>query len=239
MDKNWALLYGIMLGDGCLSECKKHRFVVITCNIHDDKPFFERVVIPLLTKLRNRQVVYKVKEKYGAIEINFSDKMLFHKISSLGFPVGKKGPSLKIPSLFLENGKVMKYIIAGFFATDGSLVLTKNPNKFYPRLEAKAIHKTLILQIRNYLTSLRLKGHFYRCKSRPDPRWKVTQKQYKFQFNGKRNLILFNDLIGFVNPKHKQRFLNFLAYSREYDKKKANDAGESRTPDPRLMRAVL
>lgn len=230
LNKDWALLYGILLGDGCLSHyfSKQQRefFVIsITGNYYNDRPFFENVLVPLLSSFRGKQVKIKERPKGGRIDINFSDEILFHKIKSLEFPVGKKGPNIIIPKIFYK-GNLLKYIMQGFFATDGSLVLTKNPNKFYPRLEAQAIHKTLILQIYNYLASLGIKGHFYRCKFKPDPRWKVVQKRYKFQFNGKRNLLLFNNLVGFVNPKHKQRFLNFLAYSRKYDKERVNGAGE-------------
>jgi hypothetical protein len=112
---------------------------------------------------------------------------------------------------------LVRYVVQGFFATDGSLVLTKNPNKYYPRVEAHVIHKELIHQIYSYLLGLGLHGHKYKCKRVVrDPRWKVIQDQYRFQFNGKKNLILFNDLIGFVNPKQKKKFIDFLEYDNEY-----------------------
>jgi hypothetical protein len=221
-EERFALLVGILIGDGCLSHCvsngKNYFILSITGNYYDDKPFYNSVVIPLVNSLRDgrKPIKFRDRQNYGKIEINFSDKELFSKISSLGFPVGKKGPDLIIPSIFYKRG-LLKYIIQGFFATDGSLVLTKNPNKFYPRIEAHTIHKDLIKQIHTYLTTLGMVGHFYFCKSKPDPRWKVVQDQYRFQFNGKKNLLVFEEKIGFVNPKHKKKFLNFLEYSKKYD----------------------
>ena len=37
--------------------------------------------------------------------------------------------------------------------------------------------------------------------------------------NGSKNLILFNEKIGFVNSKYKEKFEKFVVYSRLYDKK--------------------
>ena len=217
-EEKFALLFGIMAGDGCLSLVKgRKKFISITGSLDGDLPFFKEIISPILRKFRGKDTNIKFKKNCRAIEFNFIDNRLFDFISSAGFPIGKKGPNLVIPEIFYEKN-LLKYIIQGFFATDGSLVLTRNPNKFYPRLESQTIHKNLIKQIHSYLTTLELKGHFYECKwNKQDLRWKIVQKRYKFQFNGKNNLILFNDNIGFVNPKHKKRFLEFLKYSKKYD----------------------
>lgn len=237
--EKYALLFGIMLGDGCLSNYldkdDRERFAVcITCSYYDDREFFENIIIPLLIFLRGKQTKFKERLKEGVIYVNFPDKRLFYKIKTLGFPVGKKGPNLIIPKIFYEKN-LLKYIVQGFFATDGCLVLTKNHNKFYPRLESHATHKILLKQICDYLNSLGMKGYFYSSKSKPDPQWKIVRDKYKFQFNGKKNLILFNDIVGFVNPKHKKRFLNFLKYSNEYDKK----MGMTLPKEKKVMRKVI
>lgn len=222
-EEKFALLFGILAGDGCLSAYtsynKKYYAIVVTGSSLDDIPFYEQIVIPLINSLRegNKKSV-KIKKRLdcNAIEILFTDKILFNKLKSYEFPVGKKGQQLIIPQTFYDK-KLVKYIVQGFFATDGSLVLTKNPNKFYPRVEARVIHKDFLKQIYGYLISLGLNGAYYLCKARPDPRWKVVQDQCRFQFNGKNNLLLFNELVGFINPKHKQKFLDFIEYDREYD----------------------
>ena len=112
----------------------------------------------------------------------------------------------------------MKFVIAGYFSTDGCIVLTKNPNKYYPRLEGHGRAPKLIKQIEEYLNSNGLNGKYYLCKrTKKDPRWETAQQQYRFQFNGPENLRLFNEKIGFANPKHKRRFEEYLSYSEEYD----------------------
>ena len=223
-DKRIALLFGILLGDGCLScySCKdrknKRKTIVITGHKKDDREFFEKILVPLLKSLTNSSIKIKERKIKQVIEIHVSDKLFFTKISSLGFPIGKKGASLKIPKIFYDKDLVME-ITRGFFATDGSLVITKNPNKYYPRVEGNGISKNLIGQIFNYLIKVGMKGYLYEAKRKTiNPKWNVIQKQYRFQFNGLNNLLLFNNLIGFINPKHNKRYVKFLKYSEKYDK---------------------
>ena len=214
LNKGGALFYGIMLGDGCLShhqskDGQDYFFISITCSYRDDQEFMKEILLPLTIKLREKNVNIKQRPEKGTVELNFTDKRLFQKIKGLNFPVGKKGPELAIPKVFYEQ-RLLKEIVQGFFATDGSLVITKNPNKVYPRIEAHVIHRKLIEQIHQYLTDLGMQGHVYKCKIN-NQRWKKEQDQYRFQFNSKKNLLLFRELIGFVNPKHQRKFLEYMA----------------------------
>lgn len=217
IDKDFALLYGIMLGDGCLSQSGRHKFIAITGSSQDDLPFFKEVIHPILRKYRAKDTNIKFKKDCNAIEYNFVDNKLFNFFVSTGFPIGKKGNRLFIPKIFYDLNLVNQ-IISGFFATDGSLVLTKNPNKYYPRLEVHVISKDLLYEIYTYLLSKGLRGAFYTAKRINDSRpWKNTLQPYRVQFNGINNLLLFNELIGFSNPKYKEKFKHFINYSSDYD----------------------
>ncbi|RLG09345.1 hypothetical protein DRN73_10065 [Candidatus Pacearchaeota archaeon] len=222
--EKFALFFGILLGDGCLSEYvnkkgKKSFLISISGDYYSDKAFYSNILCLLINELRFNKKPIKIKERpnYGKLEILFSDKELFNKIKELNFPVGKKGPNLFIPDYFCERN-LIRCIIAGFFATDGSLVLTKNPNKFYPRIEGTSISKKLINQIVNYLNTIGMKGYFYVAKRKKVDDWGFRQQAYRFQFNGIKNLLLFKKLISFVNPKHNKKFINFLRYNVQYDK---------------------
>lgn len=216
-----------MLGDGCLSYCETKRksgkirelfIICITGSLRDDRTFFENILVPLFKSFGRKSVTIKERKYCGAIEINFLDKNLFDRIKSYGFPVGKKGPSIFIPKYFYNNNLV-KYVVAGFMATDGSLVLTKNPNKYYPRVEANSISKTLIEQIHEFLVSMGMNGAFYLAKRKNVNSLYNVQQQYRFQFNGLKNLLLFQETIGFANPKYEEKFLNFMKYETEYKRK--------------------
>src|SRR3989338_292175 len=145
-NKDWALLYGIMLGDGCLS-CSIGQYsygIEIVGSYEHDQPFFAQIVVPAINKFRSRHIRILKYPQTGSIKIKIKDKKLFTKFKVAGFPIGKKGLSLSLPRTFLESKNLLRYIIQGLFATDGSLVLTKNPNKYYPRIEFTSISKRLM-----------------------------------------------------------------------------------------------
>jgi hypothetical protein len=102
-------------------------------------------------------------------------------------------------------------------ATDGSLVLTKNHNKYYQRIEVNSISNKLIRQLTDYMSSISMNGNFYLAKRKNLGLNYNNQQQYRFQFNGKDNLLLFEELIGFANPKHQKKFENFLEYDKKYN----------------------
>jgi len=104
--EKFALLFGIMLGDGCLShysckDGKKKREIVIVGHKYNNKDFFENILVPLLKSLTRNSVKIKERKDCAAIAIHVRDKELFNRIKSSDFPIGKKGTSLFIPKVFL------------------------------------------------------------------------------------------------------------------------------------------
>ena len=213
LTKNFALLYGIMLGDGCLSLFdNRKKYVSISGSLVDDKPFFENIIQPIINILINKQIPIKLRPYCGSLELNFVNYKLFDLISSFGFPIGKKGNKLFIPKVFYDKNLV-KYVIRGFFATDGSLVLTDNNGTLYPRVEANGIAKNLIEEISIFLNSKGINCKFYEAK-RKYHWFPNTQQQYRLQMNGKENLKKFIKEIGFVNPKQIERLQYYYGCSK-------------------------
>ena len=209
LNKNFAILYGIMLGDGCLSlTAKNKKIVFISGSLKDDLPFFEKVISPILKSLTNKTYPIHIKEYKGSIEIAFMNQELFEFIHSFGFPIGKKGNLLFIPKEFYDINSV-KYLIQGFFATDGSLVLTDNNGTLYPRIEANGIAKDLIAEISSYLNSKDIKCNLYLAKRIKSTGFQNRKEQYRLQINGKKNLEKFIKNIGFINPKQIERLESY------------------------------
>ncbi len=205
LTKNFAILYGIMLGDGCLCLTSRNKKIVfIAGNLKDDIPFFEKVVKPIIKNQIDKDIPIRYKPETGSIQLNFVKNNLFDFIHSFGFPIGKKGNQLFIPRIFYEKN-LIKYLIRGFFATDGSLVLTDNNGTLYPRVEANGIAKNLIKEISNYLNSVGIKCNLYLAKRRVQTGYPNRQEQYRIQINGKENLKKFVKLIGFINQKQIER----------------------------------
>jgi hypothetical protein len=201
-DRKLAILYGIMLGDGCLSNSCGKYYISISGNIHDDKHFFDEIVIPIFSKIRGKPTKYKNRPKYGKIEINISDKKMFFYLKSIGFPIGEKSDKIFIPKIFYEKG-LTKFVISGIFATDGSLVKANNNGIMYPRIEVQSKCLRLLDQIRCFLIENKMKGNVY----------KINNKYglvYRLEFPGKNNLEKFIGAIGFINPKHRYKLARFF-----------------------------
>lgn len=194
-----ALLYGVLLGDGCLSKTRKGYFIVVSGNMIDDLSFFE-YLLPFFNKLRGKECKIRYKKDQNTIEINFSDKQLFNLFKKIGMPIGKKGTSLSISNSFDNN--FYASLVKGYFATDGCLVITNNNGIVYPRIEFSSISKIILQQVLNYLTSIGMKGGLY-ISHKSTKKWNTL---YRIQFNGRKNLKLFRDKISFINPKHERKF---------------------------------
>lgn len=213
LTRSFATLYGIMLGDGCLSLVHgRRKFIAIAGSMADDVPFFDKIVKPAIKKLINNDIPIKFIPQKGAIQLNFVKYSLFDFIHSFGFPIGKKGTRLFIPKLFYEK-KLVKYVIRGFFATDGSLVLTDNNGTLYPRVEANGIAKHLIKEISEFLNSKGINCKFYRAK-RNEHHYANSQEQYRLQMNGRENLKMFVKVIGFVNPKQVEKLQRYYGCTK-------------------------
>lgn len=198
---NLSILYGILLGDGCLSKIKeKYHFISIVGHIIDDLSFFEQIIRPILESFTKKKILIRKRIKQRKIEILLSNKNLFNLLAQLEFPIGKKGINLKIPSIFRNN---LKFIIQGYFGTDGSLVLTNNNGTSYPRIEFSSISKPLLNQVLMFLRNQGMRGNLYISHTYPNKNWNTL---YRLQFNGKANLMLFRKKIGFINPKQEIKY---------------------------------
>lgn len=216
VNSDFALLYGIMLGDGCLSlYCNKKKCVCISGSRVDDVPFFDKVVKPIIKKLIDKDVPILYRNSDNSINLKFLSIFLFDFISSFGYPVGKKGNKLFIPKVFYEKNLV-KYVLQGFFATDGSLVITDNNGTIYPRVEANGIAKDLIKEISDWINLQGIKCNLYLAKRkniRPSD-FRRNMEQFRIQINGKKELMKFIDKVGFVNPKQIERLNKYMAVPR-------------------------
>ena len=112
---------------------------------------------------------------------------------------------------------MVRYIIRGFFATDGSLVLTDNNGILYPRIEANGISKNLLFEINNFLNSKGINCKFYKAKRIKENGFGYPlnrKEQYRLQINGKKNLKKFEKIIGFINPKQIEKLKGYYGCTK-------------------------
>ncbi|MEK6909430.1 MAG: hypothetical protein AABX23_05275 [Nanoarchaeota archaeon] len=77
-EQRFALLYGILLGDGCLSRYfsnnRKRCVIVVTGSYYDDVDFFDKIVAPLFCSFTGNFSKVKLRPKKGARDIVVSNK---------------------------------------------------------------------------------------------------------------------------------------------------------------------
>lgn len=209
MNEKEALLLGIILGDGCIGVYdNNHQYKIqITGHATDDKEFLLNVVKPLLKEIFNKNFRVSERRRCKAIDLIAYSKEIFDIINKKWGVEFGKGKKVFIAEQFVSNPNIMKKIISGFFATDGSLVITNNNGVWYPRLEFQNTSYTILKQIRKFLASLGIKGGFYKMKRNKSISF--GKKIYRLQYNGVKNLLNFRKEIGFINPKHQLKFCEF------------------------------
>lgn len=197
--------FGIMMGDGCLSEYyakydnSKRRDIKISGNSNKDREYMLNYVSPLtigLFKVRG----YISLRKDNTIDLNIRNKPLFDWMKNCGFPVGKKGQHLKIPKNVMKlSFAKLKYLIRGLFDTDGCISARKGEGYRYPYVSISS--KSVIL--RKQLKEILRKNGFpaYNCGT-------------DVGFRGQKNFIRWFNVIGSKNPRNLNRYYEFINTGR-------------------------
>lgn len=160
LSKEFCELYGVLVGDGCLSRYKSqgriHRVIRIDGNLKTDEQYY-LYLRNLIRKVLNKEVTIKRRPSYSSIYFMFHDIIFFTYLhDSFGFPIGKKG-EIQFPDSIIKNEVLVKEALRGMFDTDGCIYFTKNDwngKRNYPIIEIVTYSKALINQLKNILTSL-------------------------------------------------------------------------------------
>jgi len=198
LNKKTAELYGIILGDGCISSYlngdRKITEIRIDGNSLTDKRYY-KYLQNLVYNITEREVKIKFRKKVNGLYLRFKNKELIKLFKEeLNFPIGKKG-NISITSKIINNDKLLKETLRGFFDTDGCIYFTKNNSKKrdYPIIELSTHSAALIEQLKDVLIQ---KGF--------NP--KVSFYQDSVKLHGKKNVIKWMQEIGSNNPYKKNRF---------------------------------
>lgn len=198
LDTNMAKLYGVLLGDGCISrfihQNRTHHAIRIDGNSVTDRSYYNYLQ-DLIFSITNKKIKIRYRKRKKAIYIMFENKELanfFHE--ELDFPFGKK-TEIKIARKIIENQEFLKYVLRGFFDTDGCIYFTKNNSKirYYPIIELSTHSSKLLYQLKNELEKL---DFFIR----------ISHFKDSVKLHGKKNVIKWMKEIGSSNPHKLGRF---------------------------------
>jgi len=201
---------GIHVGDGCLRHKRYEKNIAYQYSVSsgiDEVEYLQGYVIPLLQKLYslNAEIKYKLKNE---IRITYCSKSMYHFKRGLGLPNGKKD-NIAIPNVVLNSAYITDFI-RGLFDTDGCLQF-KDRNKKrppYPRLDITGKSKTLLDQVNEILLGLEFTTSAV-SETRLLKKTGVMCTSNRVYLYGPKNLKRWIELIGFSNPKHRGKYMDW------------------------------
>ncbi len=162
MNEKLAELYGVLIGDGCLSQyfssySKRNIFCTLVTGHTHDEPYYRQVLQPILIQEFGVKGCIRFRNDCNAVRFETAHKNVFNFFRAFGFPVGLK-KCLVIPSIILSNRNFSIACIRGIFDTDGSVYSRyskqyKNHKKHYNYfvIQFKMKSYTIINQIKEIL----------------------------------------------------------------------------------------
>ena len=205
MDENYTEFLGIMYGDGCLSSTHppssrwRSYIVYVSSCFSTDLEHLNHISY-LFSEIFNKDTKIRKRNDSDVAVISFNDKKIFDEIESIGFPVGKKYGSMKVPERIKKNPKLFSSFIRGVFDTDGCVVVSRQHRKerYYPRIEITSKSRSFLEEMFGFLIS----NGFYGSISDKSGCWRL-------EIPGFKNTRRWIKLIGSSNPKHINKLKRF------------------------------
>lgn len=193
-----AEFVGIMLGDGYINHPKQPR-IKITLNSITDKEYLV-FVKSLLSDIFQVNIIEEQRKKENAADLFIFNRnairLIINEVQLIPSP---KWNRATIPDWIFEHG-LEKFVLRGYFDTDGCVVITNNNGLRYPRLEMKVSPSHMQGQFINIL-----RKYYFNFGA-----YSIGKGKVRIQMNGKKELKKWNELIGFSNPKHQAKCDSFL-----------------------------
>lgn len=205
LDDSGALeFYGAMMGDGCISSyyskydrCYRNDIVLYGNSLKDEEYF--DYLQDLLFTLFNARGYLKTDSHRHTLILTVRNQKIAKWLVSFGFPRGVKG-ELKIPdSLLALPFDRLRFLLRGFFDTDGSISARKDENYRYPYVFLSTTSGTLRSQFKSILSK---QGY---------PVWETKNSVV---FRGIAATNIWFEEVGSSNPRNKERYKRWLLTKR-------------------------
>lgn len=198
MDSSVWELFGICLGDGCLSKYFSNseniwRYeVAFTGHRNDDREYYNNFLLPLLHSKFLLKTKARERSYDNTIRIHIRSKKIFDFFQKIGMPVGKKKGKLRISKNILESSKQTKAaILRGLLDTDGQIFARKDENYRYPYLIITSADQTFLKQLKKIIREFDLPAYIHTSN---------------VVIRGGENLKNWMKLIDSSHPIHKARY---------------------------------
>lgn len=188
---------GLHVGDGSMNFYSNKGIYQLRGHIEDDKKHYKTRILELYKKLYNLDLNIRKMESTGVLGFQiWSNALVEFKNKIIGLPLGKK-TNIVVPKV-INNKKLFRSFLRGFFDTDGSVYIENKRGKSYPRIEMKTTSKSLCLQIVKFLKKDSINVTHYEYK-RKEKNW---NNLYSIMIRGFPSVTEWIKKISSNNPKH-------------------------------------
>ena len=207
IDEDLAELFGIHIGDGCISENNRYSEYYLGGDLIEEREYHDNWVGPLFNKkimnpLFGKNVNYKEHPKIGIYGFHIFDKKLVDFFRDFDICIGSK-INVGIPRIILNDKKLLKRFIRGLFDTDGTIYFeksytSKHLKNNHPIIKLGTVSKNLAEDV---YKSLKIFGLNPKMKN-PYKGKKDKNIVHSVILYRKNDIYYFINEIGFKNPKH-------------------------------------
>jgi len=197
LDTRFAYFLGLLLGDGYVGDIRDSLLYMVG-HLIDERDYYDRLVIPLISKLFGLYPHTYVKKGQLAYAINFySINLIKYLRSEIGFPVHDL-PKVVPRIILVSSEAIKKAFLAGLFDADGCLVFSlKSYGSYcYPTIEIKSVDKSIIEAVFTMLGELGFRATI-----------RKSAESWVASVNGKAQLQKWMTSIGSHNIKHLSKYL--------------------------------
>jgi intein/homing endonuclease len=144
ISQHFAELIGAFTGDGWISKGNGGLTLFISGNPKDEKEYYKRIKY-LFKKVFSVKAVPRDFPYWGTFGVLICKKDVIASFTNLGFPIGKKSLTVKVPKQIEENTDLFPYFIRDLFDTDGCIYFQKSYNKNASKWQKSCKHKPAVL----------------------------------------------------------------------------------------------
>jgi len=187
-----AEFIGILLGDGSIS-IKQYR-IQITLNKNEIN--YALYISKIILQLFDLKPRIKFRKNENALDVLvFSKQLTEFLIYEIGLFPAPKWNRAVLPKNYIDKPDLNKYVLRGYFDTDGCVVATNNNGVIYPRLEMKICPSPMKKSLIEILKRRKFKFGEYT----------IENNRTRVQMNGKPQLQKWMKEIGIKNPNHLEK----------------------------------
>lgn len=211
-DKNYGLLLGILLGDGCITQKSINKGVVKIASNKTETEWNKKIHEIVSSVVNEPYCHFDEDKKSNSCNLSYQSKIgLSNIVKKSKLPL-VESPYKDIPLDYINsNEEFLSGIIDGLVSTDGNINLKGS----YPSIRIKSTSQNMLINVRRILLMFGIHGRIYNCgKTESEINGRKIHSnfdRYEIHITGG-GIKVFAEKIGISHPDKKKRLDKLIRY---------------------------